>query len=107
MNLNNQAVNSSKENVSNAIGNAEWVLQFLKALEANEKRHAPVETMNLVLDAMHQFSRSLESVNEWCFPDKSEMPADLQARCDWYQRRLCLIANATRLNLKQDRPVAK
>ena len=38
----------------------------------------------------------LESIREWCYPAAEEMPNDPVARCDWYARRLLLIANATR-----------
>ena len=38
----------------------------------------------------------LESIREWCYPEAEEMPNDPVARCEWYARRLLLIANATR-----------
>jgi hypothetical protein len=38
----------------------------------------------------------LESIREWFYPAADEMPNDPVARCEWYARRLLLIANATR-----------
>ena len=38
----------------------------------------------------------LQSVRDWCYPNAEEIPNDPLARCEWYSRRLLLVANAAR-----------
>ena len=43
----------------------------------------------------------LQDIHSSCFPDSVELPADAQARCEWYARRLLGIANAARTTMRQ------
>jgi hypothetical protein len=43
----------------------------------------------------------LEDIHAHCFPDAVEIPNDAQARCEWYARRLLVIANAARTAMRQ------
>lgn len=66
-----------------------WSVCYLTGIENAELRH------NAALIASAPVLRTqLQSVREWCFPDPVEVPTDKDARLEWYQRRLHLIANA-------------
>lgn len=48
----------------------------------------------------------LESIRDWCYPDAGRMPDDPVARCEWYARRLMLIANAATAGIQKTESVA-
>jgi hypothetical protein len=54
---------------------------------------APAEVAALFAAAPALLS-GMESIHAWCYPEAETMPADALARCEWYARRLSLIANA-------------
>lgn len=43
----------------------------------------------------------LQDIHSACFPDAVELPSDPSARCEWYARRLLVIANAARTAMRQ------
>jgi hypothetical protein len=47
------------------------------------------------VNAHDELVAALQSIKDWCFPAPVEMPDDSDARCEWYARRLLIIANAS------------
>lgn len=44
----------------------------------------------------------IKSIIDWCFPSPEEMPTDSDARCEWYARRLLVIANAAHAHIQRE-----